>query len=54
VRTIPPLKPGDVNQLEIRLVNQRRSLDRVFGPLIIQAIPRDFVEFGLKDGDQIA
>ena len=44
VRAIPPFDSIDIDQAQVRLVHQRRCLQRVIGPLLAHIAPCETVQ----------
>ena len=52
VRAIPPFDSIDVYQPQVRLVHQRRRLQRMIGPLLAHIAPCETVELLIDQRDQ--
>ena len=54
-KELRPALPGYrlINQSQVRLVNQRRRLERVLLPLVPHVALRDAVQFSMYDGGQL-
>jgi hypothetical protein len=53
VRTVVPLETFLTGEFEIRLVNQRRGLQRVAGAFLTHLSARDAAQFGMNQREEL-